>query len=60
MRESAAVERATVVFYPEGPYGPTNNSVGNGQVLRERGHRLVVVVEESCAGGLEAQGSRSD
>jgi MGT family glycosyltransferase len=47
---------ATVVFYPEGAYGPTNNCVGIGQVLRERGHRVVFVVEESFAGSLEAQG----
>jgi MGT family glycosyltransferase len=50
------VERATVVFFPEGAYGPTNNCVGIGQVLRERGHRVVFVVEESFAGSLEAQG----
>jgi MGT family glycosyltransferase len=56
MRESAAVDRATVVFFPEGAYGPTNNCVGIGQVLRERGHRVVFVVEESFAGDLEAQG----
>jgi MGT family glycosyltransferase len=56
MRESAAVDRATVVFFPEGAYGPTNNCVGIGQVLRELGHRVVFVVEESFAGGLEAQG----
>ncbi len=47
---------ATVVFFPEGAYGPTNNCVGIGQVLRERGHRVVFVVEESFAGNLEAQG----
>ncbi|HUG65224.1 MAG TPA: nucleotide disphospho-sugar-binding domain-containing protein [Gaiellaceae bacterium] len=46
---------ATVVFFPEGAYGPTNNCVGIGQVLRERGHRVVFVVEESFAGTLEAQ-----
>ena len=56
MIESAAVDRATVVFFPEGAYGPTNNCVGIGQVLRERGHRVVFVVEESFAGALEAQG----
>jgi MGT family glycosyltransferase len=50
------VEPATIVFFPEGAYGPTNNCVGIGQVLRERGHRVVVVVEESFAGSLEAQG----
>jgi MGT family glycosyltransferase len=47
---------ATVVFFPEGAYGPTNNCVGIGQVLRDRGHRVVFVVEESFAGNLEAQG----
>src|SRR5438093_9894551 len=47
---------STVVFFPEGAYGPTNNCVGIGQVLRERGHRVVVVIEESFAGNLEAQG----
>jgi MGT family glycosyltransferase len=47
---------ATVVFFPEGAYGPTNNCVGIGQALRERGHRVVFVIEESFAGSLEAQG----
>jgi MGT family glycosyltransferase len=47
---------ATIVFFPEGAYGPTNNCVGVGQVLRDRGHRVVFVVEESFAGTLEAQG----
>jgi MGT family glycosyltransferase len=46
----------TIVFFPEGAYGPTNNCVGVGQVLRERGHRVVFIVEESFAGNLEAQG----
>jgi MGT family glycosyltransferase len=49
-------ERPTIVFFPEGAYGPTNNCVGIGQVLRERGARVVFVVEESFAGTLEAQG----
>src|SRR5438128_7514598 len=47
---------STIVFFPEGAYGPTNNCVGIGQVLRERGHRVLFIVEESFAGGLEAQG----
>ena len=47
---------ATVVFFPEGAYGPTNNCVGIGDVLRRRGHRVVFVVEESFAGTLESQG----
>ena len=47
---------SAVVFFPEGAYGPTNNCVGIGQVLLERGHRVVFVIEESFAGALEAQG----
>jgi MGT family glycosyltransferase len=47
---------ATVAFFPEGAFGPTNNCVGIGQVLRERGHRVVFVLEESFAGTLEARG----
>jgi MGT family glycosyltransferase len=47
---------ATIAFFPEGAYGPTNNCVGIGDVLRRRGHRVVFIVEESFAGALEAQG----
>jgi MGT family glycosyltransferase len=47
---------ATIVFFPEGAYGPTNNCVGIGDVLRWRGHRVVFVIEESFAGALEAKG----
>ncbi len=46
----------TIVFFPEGAYGPTNNCVGIGDVLRRRGHRVVFVVEESFAGRLAAYG----
>jgi len=46
----------TIVFFPEGAFGPTNNCVGIGDVLRRRGHRVVFVVEESFAGTLEAKG----
>ena len=49
-------DRPTIVFFPEGAYGPTNNCVGIGQVLQARGARVVFVVEESFAGTLEAQG----
>jgi MGT family glycosyltransferase len=48
--------RRTVVFFPEGAFGPTNNCVGIGDVLRQRGHRVVFVVEESFAGTLQAKG----
>jgi MGT family glycosyltransferase len=46
----------TIVFFPEGAFGPTNNCVGIADVLRTRGHRIVFVVEESFAGTLEAKG----
>jgi MGT family glycosyltransferase len=46
----------TIVFFPEGAYGPTNNCAGIGSVLRERGHRVAFIVEESFAGTLEAKG----
>ncbi len=46
----------TVVFFPEGAFGPTNNCVGIAEVLQSRGHRAVFVIEESFAGNLEAQG----
>ena len=47
---------STIAFFPEGAYGPTNNCVGIGDMLRRRGHRVVFIVEESFAGALEAQG----
>jgi MGT family glycosyltransferase len=47
---------STIVFFPEGAFGPTNNCVGIGEVLREQGHRVVFVVEESFAGTLEEKG----
>ena len=46
----------TVVFFPEGAFGPTNNCIGIGNALKERGHRVVFIVEESFAGTLEAKG----
>jgi MGT family glycosyltransferase len=49
-------ETRTVVFFPEGAFGPTNNCVGIGEVLRQRGHRVIFVIEESFAGTLEEKG----
>ncbi|MFN8593324.1 MAG: glycosyltransferase [Thermomicrobiales bacterium] len=54
MSEESAAK--TVVFFPEGAFGPTNNCVGIGNVLRQRGHRVIFVVEESFAGTLAAKG----
>ena len=46
----------TFIFFPEGAFGPTNNCVGIGDVLRKRGHRVVFIIEESFAGTLEEKG----
>jgi len=47
----------TIAFFPEpGAWGPTNNCSAMASVLRERGHRIVFVVDESFAGVLEARG----
>ena len=47
---------ATIAFFPEGAFGPTNNCVGIGDVLRKRGHEVVFIIEESFAGNLQARG----
>ena len=49
-------DSSTIVFFPEGAFGPTNNCVGIGDVLRRRGHRVVFIIEESFEGTLEKQG----
>ncbi len=49
-------DQRTIVLFPEGAYGPTNNCVGIGQQLQRNGHRVVFIVEQSFAGRLEAQG----
>ena len=46
----------TVVFFPEGAFGPTNNCVGIGEQLLARGHRVLFIIEESFAGTLAARG----
>ncbi|MGI8505620.1 MAG: glycosyltransferase [Solirubrobacteraceae bacterium] len=44
---------STIAMFPEpGAWGPTNNLVAIAEPLRERGHRVVFVVEESFAGEL--------
>ena len=49
-------QRRTIVFFPEGAFGPTNNCVGISDVLRRRAHRVVFIVEGSFAGALETRG----
>lgn len=48
--------RLTVVFMPESAYGPTNNCVGIGKILEQRGHRVVFAAEASWKGLLEPLG----
>ncbi len=47
---------ASFAFFPESAYGPTNNCIGIGDVLRRRGHRVVFIVEESFQGALAEKG----
>ncbi len=49
----------TILFMPESAYGPTNNCIGIGDVLRRRGHRVVFAAEASWQGKLEWIGRRS-
>jgi MGT family glycosyltransferase len=50
----------TVLFMPESAYGPTNNCIGIGDVLRRRGHRVVFAAEASWKGKLTALGFEED
>ena len=50
----------TVLFMPESAYGPTNNCIGIGDVLRRRGHRVVFAAEASWSGKLAALGFEED
>ncbi|KAB8197110.1 glycosyl transferase [Nonomuraea phyllanthi] len=50
----------TILFMPESAYGPTNNCVGIGDILRRRGHRVVFAAESSWKGKLEALGFEED
>ncbi|WP_214413454.1 glycosyltransferase [Sphaerisporangium fuscum] len=51
---------ATILFMPESAYGPTNNCIGIGDILRRRGHRVVFAAEASWKGKLEALGFEED
>jgi MGT family glycosyltransferase len=51
-----SVSPLTVLFMPESAYGPTNNCIGIGDVLRRRGHRVVFAAEASWKGKLAALG----
>jgi MGT family glycosyltransferase len=53
-------DRLTIVFMPESAYGPTNNCIGIGKGLVERGHRVVFAAEASWRGRLEPLGFEED
>jgi len=50
----------TAVFMPESAYGPTNNCIGIGKILEQRGHRVVFAAEASWKGQLEPLGFEED
>jgi MGT family glycosyltransferase len=50
----------TVLFMPESAYGPTGNCMGIGDVLQQRGHRVVFAAEASWKGKLETLGFVED
>jgi len=50
----------TILFMPESAYGPTNNCIGIGDVLRRRGHRVVFAAEASWQGRLVPFGFEED
>jgi MGT family glycosyltransferase len=50
----------TVLFMPESAYGPTNQCIGLGKVLLDRGHRVVFAAERSWTGRLAPYGFVED
>ena len=50
----------TILFMPESAFGPTNQCIGVGDVLRRRGHRVVFAAEASWRGKLTALGFEED
>jgi len=50
----------TVLFMPESAYGPTNQCIGLGKVLVDKGHTVVFAAESSWAGRLAPFGFVED
>lgn len=50
------MSQKTIMLWPESAAGPTNNCIGIGHVLVQRGHRVVFAVESSWRGKLEPLG----
>ncbi len=51
---------STFLFMPESAYGPTNNCIGIGNVLRAMGNRVVFAAEASWEGRLATLGFEED
>ncbi|MEY4339970.1 MAG: hypothetical protein RLZ14_1820 [Actinomycetota bacterium] len=51
---------ARFLFMPESAYGPTNNCIGIGNILRQRGHTVIFAAEASWEGRLEPLGFVED
>jgi MGT family glycosyltransferase len=51
---------ARFLFMPESAYGPTNNCIGIGNILRERGHTVIFAAEASWQGKLQPLGFVED
>ena len=50
----------TILFWPESAYGPTNNCIGIGNVLKNRGHNVVFAAESSWGGRLSPLGFQEE
>ena len=50
----------TILFWPESAYGPTNNCIGIGNVLKNRGHNVVFAAESSWGGKLSSLGFKEE
>ena len=51
---------ARFLFMPESAYGPTNNCIGIGNILRGRGHPVIFAAEASWQGRLQPLGFVED
>jgi MGT family glycosyltransferase len=53
---STTSRRLTILLSPESAHGPTNQCIGIGSILLQRGHRVVFAAESSWKGRLEPLG----
>lgn len=48
---------ARFLFGPESAYGPTNNCIGIGNILRERWHTVIFAAPADALGGRRIGGA---